>query len=35
MIAVLGRDVIVRASMTSSGGKVWLNLSYCLRTAAR
>jgi hypothetical protein len=33
MIAALGREVVVRASVTASGGKVWFNPTYCLRTA--
>ena len=33
MIAALGRNVLVRASLTTNGGKVWLNPTYCLRSA--
>jgi hypothetical protein len=34
MIAAVGADVLVRASVTATGGNVWFNPTYCLRTAS-
>lgn len=33
VVAALGQEVLLHASLTASGGKVWFNSTYCLRTA--
>lgn len=33
VVAALGQEVLVHASLTGSAGKVWFNPTYCLRTA--